>query len=153
MSGLWRQEDDDDPITLENWGVGLSLNVPILNAGTIAGARQSRAAELSARETLRQQVVAAVGEVEQGLAQRARFAEQLEATERGLETSRAAFEVSGERFAAGLDDYLTLLTSWNSLLADELSAITVRRSLLGADVRLRASLGGAWTRRLAGDAR
>lgn len=144
----WRRADDEDIENQETWGMGLSLNIPLLNAAVIGGARQSRAAELASRDSLRQQVLAAVGEVEQGLIRREQLAAQLVAQQRQLEAARTAFQVSNDRFAAGLDDYLTLLTSWNSLLADELSEINVRRSLLGADVRLRAALGGSWTRSL-----
>jgi multidrug efflux system outer membrane protein len=144
----WRRADDEDVESQENWGIGLSLNVPLLNAATIGNARQSRAAELAARDALHQQVLAAVGEVEQGLARSEELSLQLAAVQRQVEAARTAFEVSSARFSAGLDDYLTLLTSWNSLLQDELSEINVRRSLLGADLRLRAALGGAWTRRV-----
>ena len=148
----WRRADEEDVEDETTWGVGFSLNVPLLNAANIGGARRSRAAELASRDALAQQIRAAVGEVEQGLVQRHELAVQLEAQRRQLAASRTAFEVADDRFAAGLDDYLTLLTSWNSLLADELSEINVRRSLIGADVRLRAALGGSWTRSLrAGD--
>ncbi len=150
----WRRADDEDVEDQTTWGVGFSLTIPLFNAATIGGARQSRAAELSSRDALGQQILAAVGEVEQGLVQREQLALQLAALQRQLAASRTAFRVAEDRFSAGLDDYLTLLTSWSSLLADELSEINVRRSLIGADMRLRAALGGSWTRSLhAGDRR
>ena len=149
----WRRDDDEDVEDQTTWGVGFALSVPLLNAATIAGARQARSAELGAERSVEQQILAAVGEVEQGLVQREQLALQLAAQQRQLAAARTAFEVSRDRFATGLDDYLTLLTAWNSLLSDELSEISTRRSLLGADVRLRAALGGAWTRAVRGSGR
>lgn len=155
-SALYRADGDDDDegsgpfedwSTLDTWSVGLSLSVPLFTGGrTYAAHQAARADERGAAASYQQAILAAVGEVEAARAREIQQQAQLEAVEAQVEAARLAFEESRERYIAGLEPYLTTLSTQSAYRQAELARVLIRRSLLTTRLQLHLALGGAWTR-------
>lgn len=123
-----------------------SVSVPLLDGGLIRARVQAQeAAWDQARSHYRATVLGALRDVEDALVAidgaRAQRAE--------LETARAAAQRAAEladtRYAAGLVDFLTVLTTRRTLLAIEDSAAQAAANVASQHVRLYQALGGGWT--------
>ncbi len=133
----------------ENWGLGVSMSVPLFNGGRRWGALQQAQATLSAAShALSAGVLQAQSEVEQALAREETESARLAALETQLTAARTAYEESARQYASGLTSYLTVLTNLASLQAAELNHLQVRRDVIGARIDLHTALGAAWTDRI-----
>lgn len=133
----------------ETYGISASLSVPIFSGLLRHGAlRQSLAGQDAAAHALTSAVRAARAEVESALAREDTERERIAALTEVLDLSRVAYEESTRQYAAGLVNYLTVLTSLASYQAAELNQLQAKRDLLGARADLHTALGSTWTRRL-----
>lgn len=144
---------DEDFRLWWNWGVGAQVSVPIFNLRAIAAARQARAAERVAASQLGQAELAAMSQVEASLAQDREQGVRLDAVRGQVRAAREAFETARARYAEGIGDFLSLLTSQVTWQNAEVAELQAHRDALGARIQLHEALGGAWTRNLAGDDR
>jgi len=136
----------DEMETQETWGVGATLSLPLFQ-GTANWASfvEARAAAGSATATHEQAVRQAVQQVEGALFNEQEVGAQLDAYRRMLEASQLAFTEARERYAAGLTNYLTVLTAINAQQQAELNVLSAHRSLIDARIAVHESLGGPWT--------
>ena len=143
----WWHDNEFD--SLETWGVGASLTVPIFRGGgEWAAIRGAEAGLSSAGLSLDSTFLSAVEAVESGLARHREGLRALEARGAQLDAAQAAFDKSRERYLAGLEPYVTVLTAFNSLLQAQIARLQSHRALLGTQLGLRQALGGDWTRGL-----
>lgn len=136
-----------------NWGVGGTVSVPLFNLRTIATIKQVRATERLAASQLGQAELTALSQVEGALTQDGQQAIRLRAVRDQVEAARAAYEAARSRYAEGIGDYLSLLTTLVTWQNAELTALQAHRDALAARVQLHEALGGPWTDALSGGSR
>ena len=133
----------------ETWGVSAGLSVPIFNGFQRHGAlQQSLAGQDAAAHALTKAVLTARAEVESALAREDTESARLLALDELVLASKTAYEESARQYAAGLVNYLTVLTSLATFQSAELNHLQARRDLLGARADLHTALGSSWARRL-----
>jgi multidrug efflux system outer membrane protein len=127
------------------WSLGPFVTLPVFDAGrNRAQLAQAEAAWQEAVARYRQQVLSAFREVEDALADIRILAEQAEAQQRALTSSRQEAELSGKRYRAGLVSYLEVVVSERTALNTELLANQVLEQRFQASVSLIKALGGGW---------
>lgn len=134
------------------WGVSAAVNIPIFDGGqTIARLRQARATESSAVHQLGAASLSALAEVEGAAVQEEEQLLRLDAVRAQAAAAKDAYEASKARYADGVGDYLTVLTSLGAWQTAELGALSAERDVLAARISLHDALGGTWTHDLARD--
>jgi outer membrane protein, multidrug efflux system len=94
------------------------------------------------------QLIAAMAEVDQALADETTRRVELATLDERRELAAKTLTEAREFYAQGLIDYLSVLTSLASLQSLELQQLQARRALLSARIRLYRALGGTWTQEL-----
>jgi outer membrane protein TolC len=90
----------------------------------------------------RDQVLTAIGEVEDALTRERRNGDRLEAMRRQLSHARRTLEEAGRRYRKGLNDYLPVLAALESVQRLERSVLLAEYALLVNRVSLHRALGG-----------
>lgn len=123
-----------------------SVHLPLLDGGRLRAQVQAQeAAWDEARGEHRAAVLAALQEVEDSLvAIRDARAQQAELTTAVAAAQRAA-DLAETRYAAGLIDFTTVLTTRRSLLSLQDSAAGTATRLVQQQVRLVKAMGGGWS--------
>lgn len=127
------------------WSFAPQLVLPIFNAGELS-------ASLDVAEVQREINVAryekaiqsAFRETADALAERATFAEQLDARRKLVEASNESYRLSDARYRNGIDSYLGLLDAQRSRYAAEQELIGTRLSEASNRVTLYKVMGGGW---------
>jgi multidrug efflux system outer membrane protein len=140
-------------LTLTGLGSGAGLaslaanvSLPLLDGGRIRAQVQAQeAAWDEARSDYRATVLGALRDVEDALVAIAGARAQRDELDTALAAARRAAELADTRYAAGLVDFLTVLTTRRTLLAVEDSAAGAAGNLASQHVRLYQALGGGWT--------
>ncbi|PAW68472.1 MAG: hypothetical protein B9S34_02445 [Opitutia bacterium Tous-C1TDCM] len=128
------------------WGVGPSLNVPLLDGDR--GKSQvavARAAAAQAEAGFRRQLLVACREVEDALAEARALAAREGAQQHAREASAEVLRLTQVRYDRGLVSYFEVLAAQRAVLDLEraLAALAGQRRL--AAVRLVRALGGTWS--------
>jgi NodT family efflux transporter outer membrane factor (OMF) lipoprotein len=139
--------------TLSGLGSGAGLaslaatvRLPLLDGGRIRAQVQGQeAAWDQARSDHRAAVLGALRDVEDALVAIAGVRAQRDELQTALAAARRAAELADARYAAGLVDFLTVLTTRRTLLAIEDNAAGTAAQLASLHVRLYQALGGGWT--------
>jgi outer membrane protein TolC len=92
----------------------------------------------------RQSVLAAFQEVEDDLANLRYLAEEAVQQQEAVVAAREALDLEIQRYRAGTDSYLNVITTQIISLNDEQSAITILQRRMTAAVDLVKALGGGW---------
>jgi len=133
----------------DNWGGGVSMQVPLFNGGRRWGqVQQANAAQDAAAFALSSGILQAQSEVEQALAREETDAARLAAIGTQLQAARVAYQESTQQYASGLANYLSVLSNLASLQASELNHLQAQRDLLGDRIDLHTALGAPWADRL-----
>jgi NodT family efflux transporter outer membrane factor (OMF) lipoprotein len=126
-------------------GIGPAVHLPVFNRGQLQGALQNQQAQYEeAVGQYNQALIDAVRDVADVLTNWSAL-EKMTADEKIAEdAAQQAYSVTVERYRAGLDNYLTVLSSQNQLLLTQAlrAELMARRLLLGAD--LVQALGGGY---------
>ena len=139
----WNYAYSDAFDSRSGWSVGGSASVPLFNGGqTHAGIRSARAQRDQAIHAWNQAVLAAVSDVRTAAARDRENRLRREAIDAQLAAARLAYQASRERYLAGVDPFVTVLTAWSSLQQAEISALQAHRDVLSARVALFTALGG-----------
>jgi len=139
----WNYAYSDSFDSLAGWSVGGTASVPLFNGGqTHAGIRSAKAQRDQAIHAWNQAVLTAVSDVRTAALRDRENRLRREAVEAQLEASRQAYDESRERYLAGLDTFVTVLTAWNSLQQAEIGALQAHRDVLSARIALFTALGG-----------
>ena len=143
--GSLRQEVAAGLIKGEFWSLLGNLALPVIDGGR-------RRAEVDRQEAVlreavagyQQKVLAAFQEVEDALANNYASGQRVELL---IETSRAtgaSLRLSTDRYLAGLDDYLPVLTAQRADAETRSRLIAAQRQLLADRISLARALGGSW---------
>ena len=131
------------------WAIGPALQLPIFTGGrNRAQLASARAAYDGAVATYRQTVLTAFQDVEDQLAAQILLAEQLGEENAALASAQRTLDISNNRYKAGVEQYLDVITAQTTKLAHEQSVIQLTGQRLAASVSLIKSLGAGWRRPL-----
>ena len=92
----------------------------------------------------RQTVLAAFQEVEDDLASLRYLAEEAVQQQEAVVAAQQALSLEIDRYKAGTDSYLNVITTQTIALSDEQTAITILQRRMSAAVDLVKALGGGW---------
>ncbi len=139
--GLAKLFDASDTIV----GAGPALSLPVFNRRALRGALETRQAQFDASVgQYNQTLLDAVHDVADVVANWRALERETAEQQTALDAAQRAYDLTTERYRAGLDNYLSVLSSENQLLlAQGLGAeLTARR--LGFSVDLVRALGGGY---------
>lgn len=130
-----------------NWLLTLAGNLaaPILDGGRRkAEVDRTRAVVDENLAVYRRVVLTAVKEVEDALVNEDRQLQHIAALQAQIEAARGALDQASERYLAGLNDYLPVLTQLLAVQQLEVSLIRQQAQLFIYRVNLHRALGGSW---------
>ena len=118
-------------------GAGPALSLPVFNRRELRGALQSQQAQydLSVAQ-YNQTLIDAVNEVANVVTNWDALVKEVNDARIAEEAAQAAYSITKERYRAGLDNYLTVLTSENEVLLTQ----AIRAQLLAGELNLTADL-------------
>ena len=126
------------------WSFVPLVRLPIFDGGrNQANVRVAEANQQLALAQYEKTVQVAFREVADALADRAHWAERLDAQSALLAATQKAFDLSEARFKAGVDNYLSVLDAQRSLYAAQQAQITLRLAEQVNRITLWKVLGGA----------
>jgi NodT family efflux transporter outer membrane factor (OMF) lipoprotein len=124
------------------WAVGPTLQLPLFTGGlNRAQLASAKAAYDGAVATYRQTVLTAFQDVEDQLAAQHFLASQLDEETSALVSARRALDISINRYKAGVEQYLDVITAQATELTLEQTVIQLRGQRLATSVSLIKSLG------------
>jgi NodT family efflux transporter outer membrane factor (OMF) lipoprotein len=128
-----------------SWSAGPSLSETLFDFGRRgAQVENAKAAYDSTVAAYRQTVLAAFQEVEDDLASLRYIAEESEQQAAAVAAAKKSLDLELDRYKAGTDSYLNVITTQEIYLGDEQTAVTLLQRRLTAAVDLVKALGGGW---------
>ena len=129
------------------WSIGPSLNQTLFDFGRrFAALQQSEAAYDAAVATYRQSVLTAFEDVEDNLAALRVLAQEAAEQAQAVAAAEDSLNLITERYKAGTNSYLDVITTQTIALNDERAAVTILQRRMIAAVNLVKALGGGWDR-------
>jgi NodT family efflux transporter outer membrane factor (OMF) lipoprotein len=127
------------------WSAGPSLSQTLFDFGRRGAALESAEAAYDATVAgYRQTVLSAFQEVEDDLSNLRYLAEQAVEEQEAVVAAQQALSLEMDRYRAGTDSYLNVITTQIIALGDEQTAITILQQRMNAAVDLIKALGGGW---------
>lgn len=127
------------------WSIAGNFAQPILQGGRLrAGVDLAVAEQAEAGALYAQEALDAYAEVETFLAAEGYLTDRERELAAAAEQAHAALALANERYAAGLEDYVTVLASQRNTLNADSEHLAVRRARLEARVDLYLALGGGF---------
>jgi NodT family efflux transporter outer membrane factor (OMF) lipoprotein len=93
----------------------------------------------------RQTVLSAFEEVEDELASLRYLAEEAEQQQEAVTAAQQALSIENDRYKAGTDSYLNVITTQTIALSDQQNAVSILQRRMSAAVALIKALGGGWS--------
>jgi NodT family efflux transporter outer membrane factor (OMF) lipoprotein len=127
------------------WSAGPSLSQTLVDFGRRRA--QLEGAEAAYDATVagyRQTVLSAFQEVEDDLASLRYLAEEAGLQQEAVVAATQSLSLENDRYKAGTDSYLNVITTQTILLTDQQNAITILQRRMSAAVDLIKALGGGW---------
>lgn len=135
------------------WTFAPQITLPIFHAGAIsAGVKAAEADKAILVAQYEKAVQTAFREVSDTLARRASLAAQVAAQDSLATATATAFELSGLRYEAGVDGYLSKLDAQRAHAAARQNRIAARLEQAANTLTLYKVLGGGWPKAAAGQA-
>lgn len=141
-------------LLFSNWITTLAASItgPIFDGGYKAAEVDKARAEVDEALTDYARTVAeAVQEVEDSLATENRQSEYITLLEEELAASRTSMKASRLQYINGQANYLDYMSAWTSVQSLERQLVDEKATQIKNRVALYRTLGGDWTRKLAGD--
>jgi len=69
---------------------------------------------------------------------------ELQQKNASVESSQRCLTLANDRYASGMDGYLTVISAQTALLTNQLAVINIRIQQMTASVQLIKALGGGW---------
>ena len=127
------------------WSAGPSLSQTLFDFGRRGAALQGAQASYDATVAgYRQTVLSAFQEVEDDLASLRYLAEEAVQQQEAVVAAQEALTLELERYRAGTDSYLSVITTQIIALGDQQTAVTILQRRMSAAVDLVKALGGGW---------
>jgi len=147
--GTLRQDVTAGLLTGEFWSLLGNLTMPIVDGGRRRAEVDRQEAALREAVALYQQtVLSAFKDVEDALANNYATAQRLEQLAATADATGATLRLSTDRYLAGLDDYLPVLTAQRTDFETRSNLLAAQRQLLVDRISLARALGGSWMREL-----
>jgi len=128
-----------------SWSAGPSLSETLFDFGRRGAALENAEAAYDATvAAYRQTVLSAFQEVEDDLADLRYLAEEAVQEQDAVVASQQALSLELERYRAGTDSYLSVITTQIIALGDQQTAISILQRRMTAAVDLIRALGGGW---------
>jgi NodT family efflux transporter outer membrane factor (OMF) lipoprotein len=128
-----------------SWAAGPSLSQTLFDFGRRGASLQSAEAAYDATvAAYRQTVLSAFQEVEDDLSNLRYLAEQAVEEQEAVTAAQQALSLEMDRYRAGTDSYLNVITTQIIALGDQQTAITILQQRMSAAVDLVKALGGGW---------
>ena len=128
-----------------SWSAGPSLSQTLFDFGRRgAQLEQTRAAYDATVAAYRQTVLSAFQEVEDDLASLRYLAEEAVQQQEAVTAAQQALALELDRYIAGTDSYVNVITTQTIALSDQLTAISILQRRMIAAVDLVKALGGGW---------
>ena len=129
----------------EQWGVGPALRLPIFDAGRLRANLRGKTADLDAAvESYNAAVIDAVRDVADQLASAQAVTRQQAEQSAAQDAAEGAYDISVQRYKAGLGNYLNVLTAETSVLAQRRLKVDLVARALETQVALMRALGGGY---------
>ena len=127
------------------WSVGPNLAQSIFDAGLRrATVQQYQAIYDEAVANYRQTVLKAFQEVEDNLAALRILSTEIRQQDAAVDSAGRSLQIAAERYRAGIDPYLNIITAQTILLNNQETAVNLRKQQITASVQLIKALGGGW---------
>jgi NodT family efflux transporter outer membrane factor (OMF) lipoprotein len=127
------------------WSAGPGLSQTLFDFGRRGAALEGAEASYDATvASYRQTVLSAFQEVEDDLASLRYLAEEAAQQQEAVTAANQSLALEIERYKAGTDSYLNVITTQTIALSDQQQAITLLQRRMLAAVDLVKSLGGGW---------
>jgi outer membrane protein, multidrug efflux system len=127
------------------WSLGPEVTLPLTGRKLLAHQRDAAiAAHEAASAEYRQTVLNSIREVENALQGATILARRQQAQDSAVSAARQTFELSTQRFNAGLVSFLDVVDAERTRLDTERGANAVRAERLAVSVALIKALGGEW---------
>ncbi len=127
------------------WSIGPNLTLPITGQKLLRAQREATvAAHEAASAEYRQTVLNSMREVENALQGSAILVRRQKAQEDAVASARQTFDLSSQRFDAGLVSFLDVVDAERTRLEAEQRTNAVRAERLAVSVALIKALGGEW---------
>jgi NodT family efflux transporter outer membrane factor (OMF) lipoprotein len=127
------------------WSIGATATDTLVDFGARSGAVQAaRATYDQYVASYRQTVLTTFQQVEDQLLALRVLQQEAELEGEAVKSAELAAAVTLNEFNAGTIPYTTVVTTEQTLLADQQSALTIQQNRLVASVNLIAALGGGW---------
>jgi NodT family efflux transporter outer membrane factor (OMF) lipoprotein len=128
-----------------SWSAGPGLSETLFDFGRRGAQVQvSQAAYDATVAAYRQTTLAAFEEVEDDLASLRYLAEESEQQQEAVTAAEISLALEIDRYKAGTDSYLNVITTQEIALSDEQAAVTILQRRLVAAVDLVKAMGGGW---------
>ena len=127
------------------WSVGPQLAETLFEGGLRrATVQQFRASYDRNVANYRQTVLTAFQQVEDNLASLRILSQEIRQQDTAVSSAQRNLQLAMQRYQAGIDPYLNVITAQTTLLTNQQSAVTLRRDQMTASVQLIEALGGGW---------
>ena len=127
------------------WSAGPQLAETLFEGGLRrATVQQYRASYDRSVANYRQTVLTAFQQVEDNLAALRILSQQLRQQDTAVASAQRNLQLAMQRYQAGIDPYLNVITAQTTLLTNQQSAVNLRRDQMTASVQLIEALGGGW---------
>jgi NodT family efflux transporter outer membrane factor (OMF) lipoprotein len=128
-----------------SWSTGPTLSQTLFDFGRRGAALESAEAAYDATvASYRQTVLSAFQEVEDDLASLRYLAEEAVQEQDAVTAAQEALSLEMDRYRAGTDSYLNVITTQIIALDDQQTAITILQRRMSAAVDLIKAIGGGW---------
>jgi NodT family efflux transporter outer membrane factor (OMF) lipoprotein len=129
----------------EAYGVGPALRLPIFDAGRLRANLSGKTADLDAAvESYNGAVLDAVHDVADQISSWRSIERQQVQQTRAQDAAESAYDLSTQRYKAGLGTYLTVLTAEASVLTQRRQAADLKARALDVQIALIRALGGGY---------
>ena len=127
------------------WSAGPALAETLFDAGLRrATVQQYRAFYDRNVANYRQTVLTAFQQVEDNLASLRILSQEIRQQDTAVSSAQRNLQSATQRYQAGIDPYLNVITTQTTLLTNQQTAVNLRRDQMTASVQLIEALGGGW---------
>ena len=127
------------------WSVGPALAETLFEGGLRrATVQQFRASYDRSVANYRQTVLTAFQQVEDNLAALRILSQEVRQQDMAVASAQRNLQAAQQRYQAGIDPYLNVITAQTALLTNQQTAVNLRRAQMTASVQLIEALGGGW---------
>jgi NodT family efflux transporter outer membrane factor (OMF) lipoprotein len=127
------------------WSVGLAASQTLFDAGkTRANVQFAKEDYTAAVAAYRQTVLSAMEEVENGITGLAYLERASVQAVASVSSAQRAYDIASDRYKGGVDTYLDVITSQQTLLTNQREAVQIQGQQFATAVYLVKALGGGW---------